>query len=175
MPDSPGEGQPVKVVRNGAGGTKRVWKLATRNQAPSGRAPRPSSSEERRGRSSGLRCRPHRASAHRGWPGSRRTADGWSPMVRTRIETRWWNGVVAPFGEQPHRVARRSRGGTASRLDGGPEWSRPSGSSRSGLPEGPEEDPYRDSMTERSGRTLRGATAPDRQKVPRRTGRDGAT
>jgi hypothetical protein len=49
MPDGPGEGQTVKVVRNGEGGTKRVWKLATRNQTPSGRAP-PSALRSRGGR-----------------------------------------------------------------------------------------------------------------------------
>lgn len=112
MPESPGEGQTVKVVRNGAGGTKRVWNLATRNQAPSGRAPRPSSSERGRGRSSGLRRRGHRASARRSWRGSRRRNDGWSPVVRPRGEARRRFGVDAPLGERPRRPARRSRQGS---------------------------------------------------------------
>lgn len=79
MPDGPGEGQPVKVVRNGAGGTKRVWKLATRSQAPSGRAPRRPSPEERRGWPSGPHRRSRRASAHRARHGSRRSPGGWNP------------------------------------------------------------------------------------------------
>jgi hypothetical protein len=32
MPDGSGEGQTAKVVGNGAGGPKRVWKPVTRNQ-----------------------------------------------------------------------------------------------------------------------------------------------
>lgn len=51
MPDGLGEEKTVKVVKNGEGGAKRAWKLATRNQAHSGRAPRLSSSEGSRGRS----------------------------------------------------------------------------------------------------------------------------
>jgi len=105
MPDGPGEGQTVKVVRNGEGGTKRGWKLATRNQAPSGRAPHLDSSEQGRGRPSGLRCRTPWASVQCARRGSRRTIDGWSPMVRPHGEARRWNGADATFGELPHRTA----------------------------------------------------------------------
>lgn len=98
-------------MRNGGGGTKRVWKLATRSQAPSGRAPRRSSSEERRVRFLSLHRRSQRASAFRGRPGGWRTTDGRSPLVRPRTESRRRHGVDAPFGERPHRITGRTRNG----------------------------------------------------------------
>jgi hypothetical protein len=110
MPDGPGEGQPAQVVRNDEGGTKRVWKLATRSQAPSGRAPRRPSPEERRGRSSGPHRRSRRASALRVRYGSRRSTDGRTHgPIRTGSRRR--DGVVAPLGEQPRRRVGRSRTG----------------------------------------------------------------
>jgi hypothetical protein len=86
MPDGSGEGQTVKVERNDEGGTKRVWKLATRSQDPSGRAPRPTSSEASREWSPGLHRRPQRASAHRVRPGDRRATDGRHPWSGTGPE-----------------------------------------------------------------------------------------
>jgi hypothetical protein len=109
MPDGPGGEQPVKVVRNGVGGPKRVWKLATRNQTQSGRAPRSSSSEEGRGRSLGPRCRTQRASAHRGMRGSRRSTDGRSSTVRPRGETRRWQETDVPFGGRSRNAIGRPR------------------------------------------------------------------
>jgi len=137
MPDGSGEVQPAKDARNVEGGPKRVWELATRNQAQSGRAPRSSPPGRDHGRSSRSLRRTRRTSV-------RSERNGGQAVVQSTAV----HGPAPAWGTMAAGQGRSPRGPTALRrrkashrtgrcgprpLASGPEGSPPSGEELDGL------------------------------------------
>lgn len=110
MPDGPGEEQAVRTAKNGGDGTKRGWKLATRNRDRTERAPRTL-----------LRAGP--------WVVSRRPrCTGWASARRGRL------------GRRGSTVGGHPRSDPAAAADGGRVERFPSGSRSARSPEGAARD-----------------------------------
>lgn len=133
MPDGPGEEQAVRTAKNGGDGTKRGWKLATRNRDRTERAPRTLLRAgpwvvSRRPRCTGW------ASARRGWLGRRGSTVGGHPRSDPAAAADGGRVERFPSGSRsarsPEGAARdRTRWGTPGRQ--GPLTSRTASSGRS--------------------------------------------